>query len=67
MLGYGLGMRANFSLMPEPKADSAVERIRARRAALSGTALASYDRACAAWAEHMEAELEAPSSEEEEE
>ena len=52
-------MKANFSLMPEPKAGSAVERIRARRAALSGAALASFDRACAAWAEHLEAELEA--------
>ncbi len=47
---------AVFAFLPTPK-PGAADKVRARRAKLSGKQLESHDRACAAWAEHLEAEI----------
>jgi hypothetical protein len=49
-------MNIDWNSMPQPKS-GAVDKVRARRAKLTGNQLASYDRACAAWDEHLTAEI----------
>lgn len=57
-------MKADFSFLSAPKPTHA-DKARARRAALTGERLASHDRACAAFAAHLAAEIEADDSGEE--